>query len=324
MNSSVSAVIVTFSSSAVIRQCLRSLRGLEEIIVVDNASADETSSIVRREAPRIRLIANRVNRGFAAAVNQGVRASRSPLILLLNPDVELGGPLGPENPLVVEAARPEVGVVGGKLVGADGAAQLGFNVRAFPTPRALAFECLLLNRLWPSNPVNRRYRLLDFDFRKAQDVDQPAGAFLMFRREVFDQVGGFDERFRPIWFEDVDFCLRVQRAGFRNRYVPGCVGRHRGGHSLPALGLEQRQAAWYGNLLRFAGKHFPPAARRSLLSAVRIGLATRGFCSLLRGRPALARAFRATRKNLAGGVEASPSEADAELQGASAAPAPKS
>ena len=102
------------------------------------------------------------------------------------------------------------GAVGGRLVDTDGRPQVGFNVRSFPTPAALACEVLLLNRVWPSNPVNRRYRRLNWDPERPQDVDQPAGAFLMVRREVLENVGLLDEDFAPIWFEDVDLCLRIR------------------------------------------------------------------------------------------------------------------
>ncbi len=72
-----------------------------------------------------------------------------------------------------------------------------------------------LNRLWPGNPVNRRYRCLDLDLEAAADVEQPAGAFLLIRRDAWQALGGFDEGFHPIWFEDVDFLKRARDAGYR-------------------------------------------------------------------------------------------------------------
>lgn len=273
----IAAVVVTWSSAREVGDCLRSLaaHGVDEIVVVDNASPDATREVVRREAPSAKLICNSENRGFAAAVNQGVRAASQPLLLVLNPDAELLTPLDAENEMVREAARADAGVVGGRLVDGSGRPQAGFNVRAFPTPGALAAEALLLNRFWPSNPINRRYRCLDFDPERAQDIDQPAGAFLLFRREVFDAVDGFDESFRPLWFEDVDFCLRVSKAGYRNRYSPAATAKHAGAHSLRDLAIESREAAWYGNLLRFASKHFSANAHRRLQMCVRAGRAVR-------------------------------------------------
>lgn len=276
--SSVAAVIVTHNSAAHIGPCLDALyrhaideNGTVEVVVVDNASSDRTCEVVE-EQPFAKLIRNGANRGFAAAVNQGVRVSTSPLVLLLNPDAELETGL---DDLVRAFESPEVGAAGGKLVDASGVWQRGFNVRSFPTPAALTMEVLLANRVWPGNPVNRRYRLLDFDPGREQDVDQPAGAFLMFRRDIWAALGGLDEGFHPVWFEDVDFCLRIRRDGYRIRFVPGAVARHAGGHSVGAVSVQFRQLAWYGSFLRFCNKHFSAGTYRLLRAATAMGLCLR-------------------------------------------------
>ncbi len=258
MSSEVAAVVVTYHSEAEIDSCLRSLQNVAEIVVVDNGSADRTCEIASRYGTGARLIANRVNRGFAAAANQGARATSSPFVLFLNPDAVL---LNSVQPLVEQLQMPGVGAAGGRLLDDQGRTQAGFNIRAFPTPASLAFEALLVNRLWPRNPVNRRYRCLDLDHDRPQEVDQPAGAFLMVRREVLEAVGGWDERFYPLWFEDVDLCRRIRAAGWTIRYVPSAAARHRGGHSLARISLEDRQVYWYGSLLAYVGKYFPARAR---------------------------------------------------------------
>lgn len=278
MTAGVSVIIVTFNSALHIAACLRSLGQADEIVVVDNASSDDTCDIVAREAPKTKLIRNASNRGFAAAVNQGIAATSSPFVLLLNPDTTLRSNL---QPLVERCLIPQVGAAGGKLVDGKGQAQIGFNFRSFPTPAALLFEVLLINRLWPSNPVNRRYRCLDADPDTAREVDQPAGAFLMIRRDVLRQVGGLDENFHPIWFEDVDLCLRVRKAGHMIHYEPRCVAEHTGGHSLEGITVEERYRAWYGNLLRFSCKHFSKGIRRWLYIAVRVGLRLRWLLCIL-------------------------------------------
>ncbi len=305
----ISAVVVAYHSADVIADCLESIRGADEIIVVDNASADHTCEAVRHACPSATLIANPENRGFAAAVNQGVQRSSGELILLLNPDVRVLTPLDGCNPMAEQASEPQYGVVGGRLQSADGRVQRGFAVRAFPTPWTLAFEVLLVNRLWSGNPVNRRYRVAGFDWELAQDCDQPAGAFMMFRREVYDAVEGFDEGFFPLWFEDVDFCLRVRRAGFRNRYEPAAKANHVGAHSLSAVTLRERQKSWYGSLLRFVDKHYSPVAAIRLRKAAAAGLFLRGvFASLGSGREQRLAYFEAMRTIRA----ASPGDADAE------------
>jgi len=276
----VAAVVVTWNSASEIDNCLRSLENIGEIVVVDNGSTDETLRVIAGGRKGVGVIANPQNRGFAAAANQGVKATTSPLLLFLNPDAAL---LNSLEPLVSELQAPGVGAAGGRLEDLDGRVQAGFNVRAFPTPASLACEVLLVNRLWPSNPVNRRYRRLDLDHGRAQDVDQPAGAFLMVRREVLEAVGGWDERFCPLWFEDVDLCLRIRQAGYRIRYVPAAAARHRGGHSLARISVQDKEVYWYRSLLRYTEKHYPSRARVLLRAAVFLGALLRSLASLGRG-----------------------------------------
>ena len=157
------------------------------------------------------------------------------------------------------------------LVGRDGQPQVGFSIRRFPTPAALTFEVLGLNRLWPRNPVNRRYRCLDLDPDQPAEVDQPAGAFLMLRRQVWRQLHGFDEDFYPLWFEEVDFLRRAREQGYSIRYVPAAIARHRGGDSIRQLSAGCRQLYWYGSLLKYASKHFGPLDRRLVCVAVVFG-----------------------------------------------------
>ncbi|MBI4875709.1 MAG: glycosyltransferase family 2 protein, partial [Acidobacteria bacterium] len=230
--------VVAHNSAGVIGRCLEScLRASPaEVLVIDNASADATLEEVRR-VPGVRCIANSANLGFAGAANQAVRATRAPLVLLLNPDAEL---LGSLEALERACEQPGIGAAAGLLAGEDGEPQRGFAVRRLPTATALVFECLGLNRLWPSNPVNRRYRCLDLDLALEQDVEQPPGAFLMFRREAWERLGGLDEGFYPVWFEDADFCRRLAGAGFRVRFVPSVRARHRGGHSFEGVSPENR------------------------------------------------------------------------------------
>jgi len=229
-------------------------------VVVDNASKD---GFPEKALWHTQVIVNAQNQGFAAAVNQGVRASSADILLLLNPDVRLLTGLDH----LIDATR-QYGLAGGKLVDASGKAQTGFTVRRFPTPSALALELFGLNRLWPGNPVNRRYRYLDRDLGQTGPVDQPAGAFLMFRRDVWEKLGGLDESFHPVWFEDVDFCRRAVDAGYRIQYVPSVIAEHSGGHSVSQLEEADRYVFWCGSLIRYAAKHFRPLAYRGICLAV--------------------------------------------------------
>jgi GT2 family glycosyltransferase len=266
-------VVVTHNSGAVIGECLdAALASGGDVVVVDNASEDGTREEVESR-PGVRLIANPWNRGFAGAVNQGLEAVESPCVLLLNPDAVLLGGLE----ALVAACTGETAAAGGKLVDEDGRPQAGFVVRRLPTALSLAFEVLGLNRLWPANPVNRWYRCRDVDLDRPAEVEQPAGAFLMVRREAWRALGGFDECFRPLWFEDVDFCRRARQAGYRIRYVPEAVARHLGGHSAGQLGWERRQLCWYDGLLRYSGKQLGPVGHRLVCLAVILRSALRAL-----------------------------------------------
>ena len=266
-------VVVTHESEAEIGACLdAALPTGAEIVVVDNASKDRS----RQEAARrnVRLIANPENRGFAAAVNQGIRALDTPFVLLLNPDARLETSL---EALVECCRRPGVAGAGGKLVDEGGHPQAGFAVRSLPSPAALVCEALLLNRIWPRNPVNWHYRCLGFQFSTPSDVEQPAGAFLMIRRDVWQELNGFDERFCPLWFEDVDFCWRSRQKGYRMCYTPNAVAKHTGGHSLGKISLENRQLYWYRSLLGFVAKHYRSSTARMVCAAVFLGSIPRMF-----------------------------------------------
>ncbi len=269
--SEIGIIIVTYNSAKVIGACLDAARGAgAEILVVDNASADGTPAEVQRRG--VRVIANSSNRGFAAAVNQGCTELNCRYLLLLNPDAILSSEL---EPLRAACDLPRSAGAGGRLLDAAGQPQVGFMVRQLPTPAALILEVLLLNRIWPRNPVNRRYRGLGLDYYRSQSVEQPAGAFLMIRRDVWQQLGGFDEKFWPVWFEDVDFCRRSIDGGYSFRYEPQAVAKHTGGHSIPALSLEMRRIYWYRSLLRYSVKHFRPAGMRAVCLAVLAGSSVR-------------------------------------------------
>jgi len=259
-------VIVTYNSADMIERCLESCGDLP-VVVVDNASKDATCELVRRH-PFVRLIANQGNYGFAGAVNQAVPALDTELVLLLNPDTELKTPL---EELEVVCLRAGTGIAAGQLADDQGRPQRGFTLRRFPKAGTLIFEVLGINRLVPANALNRSYRCLDLDLSKRAEAEQPPGALLMFRREVWQRLGGFDTQFYPLWFEDVDFCKRVCELGLKIQYVPQVIARHKGGHSIASLDWECREVYWYASLLRYASKHFRPRDFRWVSAAVVLG-----------------------------------------------------
>jgi N-acetylglucosaminyl-diphospho-decaprenol L-rhamnosyltransferase len=274
----ISVVIVTWNSAAHIARCLASLPAQDvEIVVIDNASSDGTAAEVRR-FPRVKLIASTTNLGFAAACNLGAKQSGGEILLFLNADTQLQSSLVPFEELFRK--RSSCVAAGAKLIDTEGRPQAGFLVRSFPTTTSLLFEILLINRLLPNNPVNLRYRCWAFDADEPAEVDQPAGAALAVRRKAFNEVGGFDERFYPLWFEDVDLCLRLKRAGGVIRYEPEVVFTHQGGHSLQALDYSDKQVYWYRNLIYYVRKNLGWWASVVIRAGLLLGLSLRALAEV--------------------------------------------
>lgn len=268
----IAAVIVAYQSEAYIDACLASLDGCAEIVVVDNSP----EALVIHH-PRARLIRPGRNLGFAGGVNAGAAATTSPLILVLNPDcaLEPGALAALEHEL---EQHPEAAAVGGVLLDSPP----GFQVRRFPTAAVLCLEVLGLNRLFPWNQTNRWYRMLDTPLDQAQEVDQPAGALLLIRRDAFESIGGFDVAFHPVWFEDVDFCLRLRQTGAAIRFTPAARARHAGGHSVNRMEAASKTLAWYGSLLKYSVKHLGSAGSKAVSVSLMLAALPRGLLGSLR------------------------------------------
>ncbi len=282
-----SAIVVTYNSGESIGPCLEALTREDcEIVVVDNASADDSVRRVEEFVAwhPVRLIANDENLGFGAAVNQGAREAAGDVFLILNPDA-IAEP-GAVAAILNCMQKTQAAAVGGALLESDGQPARGFAFRRIPTLAPLMFEALLINQLWPGNPVNRRYRCLDADYSQQQEVEQPAGACLAITRTMWDKLGGFDEQFFPVWFEDVDLCKRLRDAGGRVFYCPGARLRHAGAHSVGQLSFRDRQLFWYANMMRYARKHFAKVQVLILRLAIVKGMVLRSIGALLGSRQA--------------------------------------
>ncbi len=281
-----SAIIVTFNSAESISRCLQALAGEDcELVVVDNASQDDTVARVqafRAEHP-LQLLHISRNLGFAAGVNHGVRAASGDVLLILNPDAVAES--GAVSALMQCMTAQSAAAAGGVLLEASGQPQRGFAFRRLPTLTSLLCEVLLINQLWPSNPINRRYRCLDADYSVVQPVEQPAGACLAITREAWDAVGGMDTEFAPVWFEDVDLCKRLIDSGRAIVYCPAARFRHAGAHSIGKLSFAQKQIFWYVNMLRYARKHFSSTEVVVLRVGIIKGMVLRSLAALLGAGP---------------------------------------
>jgi len=282
-----SVIVVTYNSAAAIGACLEALAREDcEIVVVDNASQDATVQRVEEfvEWHELRLLANDSNLGFGAAANLGAQEASGDVLLVLNPDA-VAEP-GAVKALLQCMESTHAGAAGGALLESDGKPARGFAFRRLPTLATLLFEAVLVNQLWPGNPVNRRYRCLDADYSQPQEIEQPAGACLAITRQTWNELGGFDEQFYPVWFEDVDLCKRLLERDGKIVYCPTVRFRHSGAHSVSQLSFHDRQVFWYTNMLRYGRKHFTSAEVKLLRAGIIAGMVLRSIAALLGVRQA--------------------------------------
>jgi N-acetylglucosaminyl-diphospho-decaprenol L-rhamnosyltransferase len=282
-----SAIVVTYNSAAAIGPCLEALTRQDcDIIVVDNASQDDTLQRIEEFVAwhPVRLIANPENRGFGAAANQGTEEAGGDVFLILNPDAI--AETGAVTALLQCIDATRAGAVGGALLENNGEPARGFAFRRVATLSPLLCEVLLINQLWPGNPVNRRYRCLDADYSEQQQVEQPAGACLAVTRAAWESIGGFDEQFFPVWFEDVDLCKCLLDRGDKIFYCPSARFRHGGAHSVGQLSFRDKQLFWYTNMLRYARKHFSGTQVLVLRLAIVKGMLLRSIGALFGARGA--------------------------------------
>jgi GT2 family glycosyltransferase len=225
-----------------------------EVIVVDNASQDGSAPAVAERFPQVVLIANTDNTGYAEGNNQAMKIAKAAYILLLNPDVLL--PVGGlERAVGFMEAHREAGALGVRQVHPDG--RLQRSVRGFPTPMTVLWELLGLSRLFPNSRLFGAYRMTWFDYAHVAEVDQPMGTFLLMRRAVVEQIGMLDEAF-PIFFNEVDWCLRCKRAGWKIFFTPDVEIVHYGGASTTQVGAAMAWESRRG-LLQFYNKHYAAA-----------------------------------------------------------------
>lgn len=291
MRGALDVVIVNHNTADLLVDCLESLHaggldGLEACVwVVDNGSTDGSAAAVRTGFPDVRLIESGGNPGFAAANNLALARAGHRLggpapsgsdgrprhALLLNPDT-----LVPPSALaaLVDAleAERDLGAVGPRLVLPDGSLDLACR-RSFPTPEVAFYRFSGLARRFPSSPRFGRYNMTFLPEDEPADVDSVVGACMLVRGEAIAAVGVLDERFW-MYGEDLDWALRLRRAGWRVGYRPNVVIRHVKRASSRASAkarYEFQRAMWL-----FYDKHYRATTPRRIDVLVRLGLGLKG------------------------------------------------
>ena len=277
------AIVVTYNSAQCIESCLEALISQTgwEVVVIDNASKDDTVDRARKYEPQVRVVANRDNKGWSGGQNQGVKLASGDVCVLVNPDAIPDS--GALDKMVETLSNYDAGAVGGILLLEGDRIQKGNIVRRFPTLARSLAEVMLINNIWPMNPLNRSWRLLDMDYGKTQAIDGGvSGACMAFRKSTWEKIGGFDEGFYPCWFDDQDFNAKLSNAGLKRVYEPRAVFRHLAKHSVGKLSLYDRQLMWYANYIRFSRKYQGGFQTAILRTGIAAGLLVRAAFSLVK------------------------------------------
>ncbi|MCC7124469.1 MAG: glycosyltransferase family 2 protein [Acidobacteria bacterium] len=212
-------LIVGYRAYEELEQCLASIALYEPstpVVVVDHDADADRARHLQQRFPDVTYLARTTNPGFGAGVNDAARHAGPGPLLVLNPDCRLDGPL--LQPLTdVLAAHPRAGIAGALVLEADGSVQA--SARRFPDlTTGLGGRTSWLSRVLPGNPLSRR-NLTTGPAAGVVRTDWVSGACMVIRRETFDAVGGFDERFFLYW-EDADLCRRALTAGWETLYAP--------------------------------------------------------------------------------------------------------
>ncbi|MBI2304980.1 MAG: glycosyltransferase family 2 protein [Chloroflexi bacterium] len=291
-----SIIIVSWNVKDYLSGCLISLgraNGLRlgqdmEVIVVDNASTDGTPELVTRAFPRVRLVCNTLNRGFAAANNQGIAMASGRYLLLLNPDTEVVA-----DALVTMEdyfdGNPDVGVLGPQLLNSDGSIQS--SRRRDPTLATLFVESTILQRYLGWLPLLRRYYCLDRPDNVIQEVDWLVGAAIMVRREAVAQVGPLREEMF-MYFEEVDWCCRMRDKGWHIIYLPEAKVYHHDGRSS-IQDVASRDIRFHSSKIKFVRSYHGDLVARLLrwflLATYLFQIGEEGFKLALRHKPEMRR-----------------------------------
>jgi len=264
-----SIIIVTWNSDKEIEPCLNSIIKYNknipvEIIIVDNASKDNTVNILKNYSVQIdfiKLILNEDNKGFTEGNNQGIKIASGEFVLLLNPDTKVT-----ENSLIklIEslATSGTMGAIAPQLLNEDLTIQP--SVRTFPRYWDMFCELTLLSKIFPRSRIFARWKMNYFNHNELDEVEQPMAAALMIRKNVLDKVNGFDERYK-MFFNDVDLCKSIVDAGYKIYFYPDSKVFHIKGASI-YKDRKNMLKVWNQDCITYFKKHYNNIFLNPLLS----------------------------------------------------------
>ncbi|MEK7671678.1 MAG: glycosyltransferase family 2 protein, partial [Bacteroidota bacterium] len=252
-----SVIIVNYNVRQFLENALastyRAMEGLQgEVFVVDNASDDGSIEMVKTKFPHVLLIENQANVGFAKANNAALKQAKGRYVLLLNPDT-----IVQEDTFKVMIRffdeNPDAGLAGCKILNPDGTFQLPCR-RSFPTPWVAFTKIFGLSTLLPKSKLFGKYNLTYLNEDETYEVDAVSGSLMFLRREAYEKVGGLDETFF-MYGEDLDWCYRISKSGYKVYYVHSTKIIHFKGESTRRSEIDEIRT-FYQAMQLFVEIHF--------------------------------------------------------------------
>jgi GT2 family glycosyltransferase len=279
-----SVIIVNYNVEHFLEQCLNSVFATQqdfdfEVIVVDNNSVDGSLEMLRGKFPQVTLIANKDNRGFSRANNQGIRIARGEYILLLNPDTVVEPETFAKTVAFMDA-HPDAGGLGVKMLDGKGNF-LPESKRGLPTPAAAFYKMFGLSKLFPRSKRFAAYHQGHLSKDEVHEIEVLSGAFMLMRKSVLDEVGLLDEDFF-MYGEDIDLSYRIIKGGYKNYYFPETRIIHYKGESTKKNTVNYVYV-FYNAMVIFAKKHYSTKNARAFSFLINSAIVFRGFLALVSG-----------------------------------------
>lgn len=277
----VSVIIVSYNVKHFLIQCIHSVLKAAndvniEIIVVDNVSKDGSVEAIKNTFPKVKVIANSENVGFSKANNQGIAIAQGEYILILNPDTVL-----PEDNLIKSIAfmlsHPKAGALGVRMIDGTGSF-LPESKRGLPTPEVAFYKMFGLSSIFKKSKRFGKYHLGFMDEDQDHAVEILSGAYMFFRKEVLDKIGGFDEDFF-MYGEDIDLSWRVIKVGYQNYYLANNAIIHYKGESTKR-GSVNYVKVFYEAMIIFANKHFAKRGASAFSFMIQLAVVLRALLTL--------------------------------------------
>jgi GT2 family glycosyltransferase len=254
MSKEIDIVIVNWNSGEYLRECVGSINQYardytNQIVIVDNGSTDNSAININSLHVQCKVIINSVNLGFSKACNQGYKETSTKYVLFLNPDTLINS-RSLECPISLMDQNPGIGICGIRMM--DEVQQTSRHCARFPTILTFLFQALGINKL----PLLKSYgmHMDDWDHETEDYVDHVIGAFFFVRRQLYDEIDGFDEDYF-VYYEDIDFSFRAKKNGWLSYYDPKCNVMHVGGGSSRKVKAQRLAYSLSGRMI-FVKKHY--------------------------------------------------------------------